>query len=182
MKNRRLHQPALHFNWDLAENEAVQFSSIVSFHTSPCLHQNSLWKRSICFIFPYFGSIRTKQQLISLHEKSQCVRSSSKFNLSLCKKKKKKGCGGRECASNYLKCKINKSQTCVTFSPIIINKGRIWRERLVGKHSPLLLAGQIKLSLERLPVVPHAYGKNKDHSQLRVPCDIQLRVHRRPAY
>lgn len=102
----------------------------------------------------------------------------SKFNLSLCKKKEKKkreGMLGRECASNYLKCKTNKSQTCVTFSPIIINQGRIWRERLEAKHSPLLLAGQINLSLERLPVGPHAgHGKNKEHSQLRVPCSIQL--------
>lgn len=70
-------------------------------------------------------------------------------------KKKKK------CASNYLKCKINKSQTCVTFSPIIINKGRILRERLEQKHSALLLSDEIKLSLERLPKSCTLTGKIK---------------------
>lgn len=47
--------------------------------------------------------------------------------------------------------KINKSQTCVTFSPIIINRVRILGERLEQKHSSLLLTDEIKLSLERLP-------------------------------
>lgn len=67
----------------------------------------------------------------------------------------------KKCASNYLKCKINKSQTCVTFSPIIINKGCILRERLEQKHSALLLSDEIKLSLERLPQSCTLTGKIK---------------------
>lgn len=86
-----------------------------------------------------------------LHEKRHCAGSCSNFNLSLWKK----------CASNYLKCKINKSQTCVTFSPIIINKGHILRERLKQKHSALLLSDEIKLSLERLPKSCTLTGKIK---------------------
>lgn len=98
-----------------------------------------------------FGANMTK---LSSHEKRHCAQSCSNFNLSLWKKKKK-------CASNYLKCKINKSQTCVTSSPIIINKGCIFRERLEQKHSALLLSDEIKLSLERLPKSCTLTGKIK---------------------
>ena len=84
----------------------------------------------------------------------------------------------KKCTSNYLKCKINKSQTCVTFLPIIINKSCILRERLEQKHSALLLSDEIKLSLERLPKSCTLTGK-KDHSEFRVPCNIQLQFNRR---
>lgn len=68
-------------------------------------------------------------------------------------------CPEKKCPSNYPKWKINKSQTCVTFSPIIINRVRILGERLEEKHSPLLLTDEIRLSLERLPKSRTITGK-----------------------
>lgn len=171
--------------------QGLLFRVIPYLFLSSHLYQNSLPERSICFIFYlYFcgccknlvsetktstGGIRTEQQLF-LSMKKDIVSGVVPNLICPCARKK------NECASNYLKCKINKSQTCVTFSPIIINKSRIWRERLEPKHSALLLADQIKLSLERLPGSRTLMGKNKDHSRFRVPCNIQLRFHRRPAY
>lgn len=173
--------------------QGLLFRVIPDLFLSSYLYQNSLPERSICFIFylcfsgcyknlaseikTSTGGIRTEQQLF-LPMKKDIVSGVVPNLICPCARKKKE----KECASNYLKCKINKSQTCVTFSPIIINKGRIWRERLEPKHSPLLLADQIKLSLERLPGSRTLMGKNKDHSRFRVPCNIQLRFHRRLAY
>lgn len=91
-----------------------------------------------------------EHQLQVFFLKRHCAGSFSNFNFILVFKK---------CASNYRKWKINKSQTCVTFSPIIINKGRILGQRLEQKHSPLLLTDEIKLSLERLPKSRTLTGK-----------------------
>lgn len=88
----------------------------------------------------------------------------------------------KTCASNYLKCKINRGETNVTFflSLQLSLIGAVFsRERLKLKHLFLPFSDEIKLSLEHLPNICTLVAKKRNYSESGVLCNNQCHSSRR---